>query len=48
VTFVNREIWNSIEGTEVNVLPDWSLWVMLRGSDMSSKVSNPVDLASGK
>jgi len=45
---VNREIWNGLEGAEINILPDWSLWVMLQSSDVGGKVSNPIDLAVGK
>jgi len=48
VAFVNRKIWNSLEGTEINILPDWSLWVMLQSSDVGGKVSNPIDLAFRK
>ena len=48
MTFVNRKIWNSLEGTEINILPNWSLWVMLQSSDVGGKVPNPVDLAVGK
>ena len=45
---MNREIWDSPEGAEINILPGWSLWVMLQSSDVGSKVPNLLDLAVGK
>ena len=48
MAFVNREIWDSPEGAEINILPGWSLWGMLQSSDVGSKVPNLLDLAVGK